>query len=570
MKKIIAFILVTILLLSLISCGGDSVPSSSSSTQSSADIPSTDSSKPDDKDDKKDEEDEEIVFRVYLEYNGEPFTSNTDVPITVTWNDGISYVNATVDKDGMASAIGLDGDYDVTLKNLPEGYTYNPNIYKATNDAPEIVIDIYKLGTTRGSGTGVYSPNRKVLTKTSMYRATLTSDSQKIFFEFAPKASGTYTIESWLPITDDKINPKIDVYSSNSAAPLYQYTLDSGGAEGKNYTKNFKYEVEIADEMISLSGGQVVFIFAIYTTARNDKYYPVNVDFAVQYEGGFEINRPESNYVMPEQMYAKMGEAVREMKALSLDEFLSKYGVSGYEEQYREAYNDIQKLTNPQLEDAISLNVLFNKHSFIRSIAQAYYKSYLNGYYDDIEGKEWKTPATVINGRTVLIGTNYKYNEQTGFYHRYDETKYASDPYGYGKNYGPIVYADISSAPRTKVLDTAFINIEYIGNKALLVSSGTEYYKLFIEGYEHAESSTQSTYGGGMDLPAELVNTFGYNDFVNSHGAVPVNREVHDFLQKYSVAQVLFMDGDGWAETGSPPYESTEDDQWLFACGYYE
>jgi hypothetical protein len=32
----------------------------------------------------------------------------------------------------------------------------------------------------------------------------------------------------------------------------------------------------------------------------------------------------------------------------------------------------------------------------------------------------------------------------------------------------------------------------------------------------------------------------------------------------------LFKDGDGWAETGTPPYEATENDQWLFACGYYE
>ena len=566
MKRFIAFALVVLLLLSMISCGGDIIPDSSASTESSTDTPSTDSSKPDDTTD-KDKGDEEIVFRVYLEYNGEPFTSTSGTPITVTWSDGISYVNSTVDKNGEASAIGLDGDYDVTLKNLPEGYTYNPNIYRATNDAPEIVIDIYKLGTTKGAGTGPY--NRKVLTKTSMYRATLTSDSQKIYFEFAPKASGTYTIESWLPITDDKINPKIDVYSSNSAAPIYQYTLDTGGAEGNNYTKNFKYEVYIADEMISLSGGQVVFIFAVYTTARNDKYYPVNVDFAVQYEGGFEINRPISNYVLPEQMYGKMGEVVKAMKALALDEFLASYGVSGYEDQYTEAYNDIQKLTNLDLEDALSLNILFNKHSFIRSIAEAHYQSYLNGYYDDIEGKTWQNPSTVINGRTVLIGTNYRFNDVTGFFHRYDAEKYADDPYGYGEGFGPIVYADISTAVRTGVIDTAFISIEYKGNKALLVSSGTEYYKLFVEGYEHAESMTQSTYEGGMNLPAELVNMFGYNDFVNKDGAVPVNREVYEFLQKYSVAQVLFMDGDGWAET-TTGYESTEDDQWLFACGYYE
>lgn len=568
MKRIIATALVILLVLSMLSCGGEVVPSDSSVASSSVDTTPTDSSKPDDTTDKED--DGETVFRVYLEYNGEAFTSNTDVPITVTWNDGISFVNADVNEDGMASVTGLDGDYDVTLKNLPSGYTYNPNIYKATNDAPEIVIDIYKLGTSSGAGSGVY--NRKVISKTAVYRATLKDSEHMIFFEFAPKSSGTYTIESWLPVTDDKINPKIDVYISNPANPgeTPQYTLDTGGAEGKNYTKNFKYEVEIADEMISLSGGQVVFIFAIRVAARNDRYFPINVDFAVQYEGGFEINRPISNYVLPEEMYGKMGELIKEMKSLSFDEFMDKYGVDGYEDEYRDAYNDIQKMTNPQLEDAYSLNVLFNKHSFIRSAASAYYKSYLKGYYDDTTGKKWKNPSTLIGGKSVLIGTDYKFNDATGFYHRYDETKYASDPYGYGAGFGPVIYADIKGASRTGVLDTAFISIEYLGNTALLLNGGTEYYKLFVEGYSHAETMTQATYGGGLELSEDLVNVFGYNDFVNSDGAVPVNKEVHDFLQKYAVSQVLFMDGDGWAETGSPPYESTENDQWLFACGYYE
>ena len=563
MKRIIALILVLIFVLSMVvACGDDNTTTTTtSSTEASTTTPSTE--KPDDGED----DSEGTIFRVYLEYNGQAFTS-TDSPITVTWNDGISYVNATVNEYGVASAIGLDGDYDITLKNLPDGYTYNPNIYRATNDTPEVVIDIYKLGKTNGAGNGLYS--RKILTTTSMYRATLTSDKQKIYFEFAPKSSGTYTIESWLPITDDKINPKIDVYSSNSAAPMFQYTLDAGGAEGKNYTKNFKWEVEIADEMISLSGGQVVFIFAIYTTARNDKYYPINVDFAVQYEGGFEINRPISNYVMPEQMYSKMADVVKVMRDMTYEEFMASYSVSGYEKEYEEAYNEIINMSSAKLNDAIALNKLFNKYSFIRSLASAYYKSYLSGYYDDIKGKTWVNPSTVINGRTVFIGTNYKYNEATGFYHRYDANEYASDPYGYGAGFGPILYADITTALRTGVLDTAFNAIEYKGNRALLVNGGTEYYKLFVEGYAGAQQMSNQTYGGGMDLAEEYIDTFGYADFVNSDGAVPVNKEIHDFLYKYATSQVLFMDGDGWAETGEPPYEATENDQWLFACGYYE
>ena len=102
------------------------------------------------------------------------------------------------------------------------------------------------------------------------------------------------------------------------------------------------------------------------------------------------------------------------------------------------------------------------------------------------------------------------------------------------------------------------------------MSNGTEDYKFFVESYEKAQSMSQSVLGGGIECPEELEGLLGYASVVNSDGAVPVTEEVRQFLQKYSVGQVLFMDGDGWAETGDNPYESTEKDQWLFACGYYE
>lgn len=576
MKRFLALALAIFTLLALFGCGSDGKQSNKdngdggSGTATTTTPPSsgtTDSSddgtqKPDDTDDE-----ETKVFKTYLRYNGDPFTSTGTTPITVTWSDGIFFYDSDVNSSGVASISGLDGDYSVTLSNLPEGYTYNPNIYVATNDNPEITIEIYKLGTTTGSGTGLYS--RKVLSSTSMYRATLKSDSHKIYFEFKPKSSGTYTIESWVSTFDDKINPKIDVYTSSFAAPMYLYTLDTGGTEGDKYTKNFKYEVEIAEEMIS-SGGQVVFIFAVYTTARNDKYYPVNVDFAVQYEGGFELDHANSEYVVPEELYGKMAELLKEMKSMTHDEFMEKYGDGMMQDEYENAYNDLQNMSNVDLEDGLTVNIFLNKHSVLRGHAENYLRSYLNGYYEDIEGKTWQTPATTINGRVVFIGTNYRYNEKTGFYHKYDESAYASDPYGYGVGYGPILYADISTATRTQVLDTSFTTVEYIGNKALTVSNGTENYKFFIESYASAQAMSNQVYGGYIECSADYENLLGYASVANSDGAVPVNEEVRQFLQKYAVNQVLFMDGDGWAETGTPPYESTENDQWLFACGYYE
>ena len=509
MKRLLASVLALLLLMSLFGCGSDDIADSSDETEANstgstqgADSSTQDSGTQNIPDVKPGERN----FTVQIECR-DPVFEQEIAPITVAWTDGTTYVESQTNASGWATAGVLDGNFVVTLKNLPEGYTYNPNPYNAkhktyghlaTNDNPEISIEIFRLGSTNGPGNDLYK--RKVLDKTGVYRATLSSNEQKIFFEFAPKQSGTYTIESWMPVTDDKVNPKIDVYTSNAAAPIFLYTLDMGGAEGASYTKNFKYEVEIADEMIS-TGGQVVFVFAVYTTARNNKYYPVDVDFAVKYNGEFELQHTKSEFIVPQE----------------IDDIL------------------------PTLSD----------------------------YYKDIEGKEWHNPAILLSGKKVLITVYgekvyYKYNEATRFYHKYDEEKYASDPYGYGKNYGPVLYADITTATRTKVLDEAFNMIEYRGNKALTVSNGTENYKLFIEGY--SENIT--------NCPEELKGVRAYAHIVNKDGAVPVTKEIKDFLQKYSINQLMFMDGDGWAETGKThggeSYESTENDQWLFACGYYE
>ncbi|MBQ8146067.1 MAG: hypothetical protein IJ039_04730 [Clostridia bacterium] len=574
MKKLFLIALTVFFLLALLGCDNTENPSGTSSSTANSTPDTTNSSNNDDKEDNNDNSDgnteQDITFKVNLSLNGEAFTDfDISNPIIVNWNDGISFVDSKVNEKGYATALGLDGDYNVSLKNMPEGYTYNPNIYVATNDNPEITVDIYPIGTASGGGTSVY--NRKVIKETSMYSVTLKSDSQKVYYEFKPKKSGTYTIESWVSTHDDKVNPKIDVYTSSFAAPNYLYTLDTGGKEGKNYTKNFKYEVEIAEEMISTSGGgQVVFIFAVHASARNDKYFPAQINFAVQYEGGFELNHTESDYMLPNEIYAIMADRLRELRSYTKEELIAKYPSFKNDSL---AYYNLHDLTENNLNDALYLNAFLNKEEnrLLYNFANQYLIRHFNHYYDLDKGKTWQNPAVTISGKVVLLDTNYRYNEKTGFYHKYDETKYTdTSEDGYGFGYGPILYADVSSATRTGILDEALINIEYRGNKALTVSNGTENYKLFVEGYNHAQSTSFITYGGYIELEEAYTNLKGYHDIANSDGAVPVTEEVRQFLQKYSVNQVMFMDGDGWAENGDIPYESSENSQWLFACGYYE
>ena len=161
-----------------------------------------------------------------------------------------------------------------------------------------------------------------------------------------------------------------------------------------------------------------------------------------------------------------------------------------------------------------------------------------------------------------------------------------------------MLYADITVACR--FLDLPFPQIEYVGNKALTVASGTKNYKQFIEGFDALIADPPSPDLGpylcvstcpcrsqGRCAGACLetcqychvdcrrvsplqIKGLGYADVVNRDGRFPVTPEIKEFLQEYSISQLLFRDGNGWVEENpNVKVDAMEDDQWLFACGYY-
>ncbi len=138
--------------------------------------------------------------------------------------------------------------------------------------------------------------------------------------------------------------------------------------------------------------------------------------------------------------------------------------------------------------------------------------------------------GSVTNGTGILSGDNFKYNEETGYWHVY---------YKDTNTFGPILCAKITKP--CAYYEESLNQIESHGNKNLTVSDGTENYKQFIE-IEYASCS-------------------------NSDGACYVTMELKEFLQKFSVSQRLFFDGNGFVE--STGVYAIEEDQWLFACGYY-
>ena len=475
---------------------------------------------------------DEDPFTVTLKVGDEVYIPSEEHPISVQWNDGYSVHTAPIGQDGVARVGGLDGDYRIRLTSIPEGYTYNPNAYTATNNDRNLEIQLHKIVTTRGHGDQLY--NAIEIKNTGLYCVELTSATHEIFFEFAPPKSGTYSVESWMDTIDNKVNPQAKYYGANRFFKDYQHTADDGGAEG-TYTKNFKLDVKIADEMIS-DGGQVTFSFGVLSTST-DGVYPIKVYFAITLDGEFSLNHTESELMFP------------------ADEHLA---------------------TAPNYDP--------DKYEFVGAeILQTQGESSAN-VFDGTRYKLWP----ISEG-----GDNY--------YHVYDEAAY---PENHG--YGPILYAYVNKPCR--FMDDAFTTIEMRGNKALTLSSGTENYKLFIEGFHGLvidppgdngpyfcvtncpcrESNTCESAKLGFEngacsdtctechvdcrrCPTEAFGMQGYGDRCNSDGVTAVTEELKQFLQKYSVNQLLFFDGNGFVETNpSVSVYAAEDDQWLFACGYYK
>ena len=515
MKNLIALLLLISMLFSFVACGEYNPPVDNTPQDNEQD----DNSESNNNDSQCGTAQRGEAFTATVTLNGKVYTPPTvtddSLALKVRWTDGKSYQTVNLGVNGKAECYGLDGEYSVTLINLPDGYTYNPNVYTATNDNRDVVIELLPITATRGDGSDPYKCIQ--LSGTGVYRAKVTHNGQEIFYEFEPTRAGTYRIESMVDISAGMYDPVIDVYSGSSQFKIRDKRIDGGGASG-GYTTNFKYVVNIDEKFIGN-----VFTFAVMLEGK-DATYPTYVDFIISYEGGYNYDFITSDFVYPE--------------------FISK----GFN------YSD--------------------------------YASYLADDRAKYGDSDFKIASVKIDGKNVFDQQYFRLNEEDGYYHVYDEEKYAQ----YG-GWGPVLYANITIP--TFFIDSAFNTIESAGNKNLTVSNGTENYKLFIEGYSALVGDNvwyfcistcpcRETNGGCCPIenrctkctsdcrhiPAKYVGQRGYAD-IAIEGRCPVTAELKDFLQKYAVSQKLFSDGNGWAEQSSPRYDAYEDSMWLFACGYY-
>ncbi len=533
-------------------------------------------------------EEKEDPFTVTVMLDGKPYVPPTvadeSKAVKIRWTDGETYHTAVLGSDGKASIADLDGDYTVTILNLPDDYIYNPNINKTDNDNKNISIDIMTVTDTYGAGTGLYKCI--YIKKPGAFRANIKKAKQVVYYEFIPTKAGLYYVESMVDISTEMYNPILKVYTGTSAAKFEQNEIDDGGISG-TYTKNFRYVLDISDEIIGNS-----FTFAIRVEGK-DAVYPTCVDFSVVYAGAAtDTSRDSAEIMIPEY----------------IPSYLNYFDMWFYSYLLEEHFSP-DDYENPT-------------YKWMRE-----YEEYLQ---KDMEkfGYGYKNSSVYIGGMYVFQEDFYRLNPDDGYYHVYDEVKYALNG-----GWGPILYADITNA--CQFMEDSLSTMEYRGNKALTVSDGTENYKLFIEGsyeltlshgdsgpyfcnntcpcykiYEEAKlafsnaimeyvtaisdglpdiqnyvnkmitarENVKHTNGGMCDesctdcnptcrhLPEEHRFQMGYAN-ISVGGRAPVTEELKIFLQKLSESQRYFADGNGWVEEGG--YTAFEDSQWLFACGYY-
>ncbi|MDE6302113.1 MAG: hypothetical protein K2M36_00800 [Clostridia bacterium] len=172
------------------------------------------------------------------------------------------------------------------------------------------------------------------------------------------------------------------------------------------------------------------------------------------------------------------------------------------------------------------------------------------------EKKQGESFVYADMGTKVFDMSNFKYNEKTGFYHRYDAEAYADDPFDYGAGYGPILCCMLKK-------------------KVPSYSTTTIYNANAVGPY----SANYLTIYNCWDEEEKKYVTYDYVNFVrvdyaavcNKDGACYVTEELKELLQMYAINHSLYTDGVS-AVQGSPEYKkysANQDALLMVACGVY-
>ncbi|MGN1060765.1 MAG: hypothetical protein ACI4QN_03440 [Candidatus Coproplasma sp.] len=462
-----------------------------------------------------------------------------------------------LNNDGKAVCPGLDGDYKVTLTNVPTGFTYEPNQNYADNITKKIEIVIYKINSVSGKTTLTYVSDSsikytayKIQNKTGVYRAVLEDKDDRIMYAFQPGRQGTYSLTSLVDVTENKVNPKLTVYSGMVGAGNYVTNAlaekDDGGAEN-TYTKNIYWQYYLAADEAT---GSNALIFELHSTSIDGvSGYPIAVDFLIQRDG---------DYTREEYITTPVPVTEDFTKTPPTPSGTFTWAASN-------------PVTDGLLLD--SSKVILNSEAGITDFKQKH-----NAYAANFVRREEITNQVILNtaegiaefknnvnnpSATVSTGTNpendgnyyyYQFNQSTNTY-TLTQRYYSVDGYYY--------FYDYDEATNTYTLTDRLYAVLNKPNQIVDFTDPKMNFR-FLQNRNYVE----------------FINT--YRQYCNTAGAYPVNAELAQFLQDYCLANRLFNDGYGLAETTVVTYvdkdgvtqrghyNSDEESMWMFGCGYYK
>ncbi len=321
--------------------------------------------------------------------------------IYAVWSNDNSVYTAEFNSSGVAYYNGLDGEYTVTLSATPDGYTYNPNIYEANGGDSGRNVNIYMYSLSSFTGGEGYSLDQSVIAKAAdgssndsdvyfrIYRVYFYSAATEFYFEFTPTEAGTYSIETYVSVYDNIVNPTLTRYSFASHTSMGTYT--SGGDSG-TYTKNARYEYSIADSQVGNRGCYGIKIECASGT------YPQYVDIAITWE----------DYYTDEDMYAQYGGAYQ---SVAVPDYIGVEGVDWETPSGNYTMLRMASVMNGDFSSTVTINGTKYSQIYQWTDGYYYYCKDPESYYAATGGKVDETDADTFTTYWTLLFVQIKSTE---------------------------------------------------------------------------------------------------------------------------------------------------------------
>lgn len=426
-----------------------------------------------------------ITYSVSLYRNGQLWIPNMEIYAIFVNDNSVS--EALIDDFYGVATFKGDGDYNVHLSDVPEGYTYDPNSNVVDPQHTELIIDLYPiLSYDSGDGSGPYNPNAYDISRVGYYKVDIDSINDTKYFHFLPTQSGEYSVESICDIYADEVDPIGIKYTGTEqyineelGSEVYE---DGGVSVESGFTTNFKFSITF--DVTELN---VARVFAIRAESKIESY-PATIYFKIQY----------------------------------VDDYSKGPGFNATPVEPKEASSAV----TPNSSGKTLVNLI------------------------DLNGG-------------ILDVRDYRYNESDGFWYVYDEGKYSAN-----NGFGPRLVCPVSISVVIPGLNSSISQaLGYVPTFLCLIDENNE--RLCYDYFLYGDGPLYHEDGSKLEW-----NDNYYLNYANSQGYVYVTNELMEFYQLLANNKEYFKDGNGWVETqqnASGEYITAgQEDQWLFACGYYE